>query len=161
MFALFGDPARCIWLFNFQNPVKSYFFSRKAGVFFARIVASRLNCFQRRLQRNMATLESLKFDNLALRTLPIDPIKENYVRQVKGSCFSLVNPTPVKNPVVVVHSEGAMKLLDLSREQVERPDFVDYFSGNKKLAGSETASHCYCGHQFGSFAGQLGDGAAM
>jgi uncharacterized protein YdiU (UPF0061 family) len=23
------------------------------------------------------------------------------------------------------------------------------------------ASHCYCGHQFGSFSGQLGDGAAM
>jgi uncharacterized protein YdiU (UPF0061 family) len=34
-------------------------------------------------------------------------------------------------------------------------------SGNKLLPGSETASHCYCGHQFGVFAGQLGDGAAI
>ena len=29
------------------------------------------------------------------------------------------------------------------------------------MPGSETAAHCYCGHQFGVFAGQLGDGAAM
>jgi uncharacterized protein YdiU (UPF0061 family) len=34
-------------------------------------------------------------------------------------------------------------------------------SGNKEIKGSETAAHCYCGHQFGVFAGQLGDGAAM
>uniref|UniRef100_A0A8D0N2L3 Selenoprotein O n=1 Tax=Sus scrofa TaxID=9823 RepID=A0A8D0N2L3_PIG len=35
------------------------------------------------------------------------------------------------------------------------------FSGNALLPGSEPAAHCYCGHQFGQFAGQLGDGAAM
>ena len=29
------------------------------------------------------------------------------------------------------------------------------------IPGSETAAHCYCGHQFGVFAGQLGDGAAI
>ena len=32
----------------------------------------------------MSTLETLKFDNLALRSLPIDPEEENYVRQVPG-----------------------------------------------------------------------------
>ena len=36
-------------------------------------------------------MEGLKFDNLALRTLPIDPIEENYVRSVSGACFSRVN----------------------------------------------------------------------
>jgi uncharacterized protein YdiU (UPF0061 family) len=29
------------------------------------------------------------------------------------------------------------------------------------LPGSEPAAHCYCGHQFGAFSGQLGDGATM
>lgn len=29
------------------------------------------------------------------------------------------------------------------------------------MPGAEPHAHCYCGHQFGSFAGQLGDGAAM
>ncbi|CAB4002050.1 Hypothetical predicted protein, partial [Paramuricea clavata] len=109
----------------------------------------------------MATLETLNFDNLVLRSLPIDPIKQNFVRQVPNACFSLVDPTAVKDPEVVVHSESAMGLLDLTREQVERAEFAEYFSGNTKLPGSQTAAHCYCGHQFGSFAGQLGDGAAI
>ena len=30
-----------------------------------------------------------------------------------------------------------------------------------EFPGAEYAAHCYCGHQFGQFAGQLGDGATM
>ena len=30
-----------------------------------------------------------------------------------------------------------------------------------EIPGTDPAAHCYCGHQFGYFAGQLGDGAAM
>lgn len=29
------------------------------------------------------------------------------------------------------------------------------------MPGAQPHAHAYCGHQFGSFAGQLGDGAAM
>lgn len=48
------------------------------------------------------TLESLQFDNTAIKVLPIDPIKDNYVRRsVSGACFSLVDPTPVSNPTYV------------------------------------------------------------
>jgi hypothetical protein len=36
-------------------------------------------------------MEKIKFDNLALKTLPIDPVEENYVRSVSGACFSKVN----------------------------------------------------------------------
>ncbi|KAJ1517906.1 hypothetical protein HMI55_005016 [Coelomomyces lativittatus] len=39
--------------------------------------------------------------------------------------------------------------------------FVEYFSGRKLIPGSEPWSHCYGGHQFGYFAGQLGDGRAI
>jgi uncharacterized protein YdiU (UPF0061 family) len=35
-------------------------------------------------------------------------------------------------------------------------DIELYLSGNKLLPGSDPMAHCYCGHQFGSFAGQLG-----
>jgi hypothetical protein len=37
-------------------------------------------------------MEHVKFDNLALRTLPIDSVEENYVRSVSGACFSRVKP---------------------------------------------------------------------
>jgi hypothetical protein len=36
-------------------------------------------------------MEGIKFDNLALRTLPIDPVEENYTRSVSGACFSKVD----------------------------------------------------------------------
>ncbi|XP_070558008.1 protein adenylyltransferase SelO, mitochondrial-like [Ptychodera flava] len=106
-------------------------------------------------------MDKLNFDNLALRSLPVDESGETRSRQVPGACFSLVKPTPVANPQVVAHSSAAMRLLDLTGPEIDRPEFAEYFSGNKILPGSTTASHCYCGHQFGHFSGQLGDGAAM
>lgn len=109
----------------------------------------------------MATLETLNFDNLALRSLPIDKELDNYVRQVSGACFSRVQPTPVNSAKTVVYSSQAMSLLDLTEEELNRADFAEYFSGNKILPGAEPAAHCYCGHQFGYFSGQLGDGATM
>lgn len=45
--------------------------------------------------------------------------------------------------------------------QALSPAFVEYFAGNQLLPGSDPAAHNYCGHQFGHFAGQLGDGAAI
>ena len=109
----------------------------------------------------MATLETLKFDNLALRSLPIDKETKNVIRQVKGACYSLVEPTPVTNPRLVACSLPAISLLDLPLSEVSRPEFVQCMSGNRLLLGSKTAAHCYCGHQAGYFSGQLGDGAAM
>ena len=111
--------------------------------------------------KNMATLETLNFDNLALRSLPIDPEKSNFTRQVAGACFSKVKPTPVKSPHTVIHSFAALSLLDLAETEVQRPEFAQYLCGNKVLPGADPAAHCYCGHQFGHFAGQLGDGATM
>ena len=49
----------------------------------------------------------------------------------------------------------------LSDLKIQRPEFVEYFSGSRVLPGSEPAAHCYCGHQFGHFSGQLGDGCAL
>ena len=110
---------------------------------------------------DMTTLETLKFDNLALRSLPIDSVANNYVRSVAGACFSKVKPTPVDKPSVVVVSQAALDLLDLPKSETQRDDFAEYFCGNKLLPGSDPAAHCYCGHQFGYFSGQLGDGATM
>lgn len=108
-----------------------------------------------------ATLETMNFDNLTLRSLPLDNEQANYTRQVAGACFSRVTPTPVKNPKTVAYSAKAMELLDISEKECKRGDFAKYMAGNVLFPGSETAAHCYCGHQFGYFSGQLGDGATM
>eukprot|EP01006_Ploeotia_vitrea_P010254 TRINITY_DN2659_c0_g1_i1.p1 TRINITY_DN2659_c0_g1~~TRINITY_DN2659_c0_g1_i1.p1 ORF type:complete len:634 (+),score=89.08 TRINITY_DN2659_c0_g1_i1:12-1913(+) len=115
------------------------------------------------VQMASKTLESLKFDNISLRCLPLDPEKKNFVRSpVPNTCFSLVEPTPVDKPQLVCASRPALKLIDItSDEEFNRDDFAAYFAGNKVLPGAEPAAHCYCGHQFGRFSGQLGDGATM
>ena len=106
-------------------------------------------------------MDTLTFDNRALKQLPIDKDELNYVRTVSGACFSLVKPTPVENPVLVAHSTEALSLLDIDPSKEPAEKFVQYFSGNSVFPGSQPAAHCYCGHQFGYFSGQLGDGATM
>lgn len=106
-------------------------------------------------------LERLEFDNVVLKRLPIDPLEMPGVRLVKGACFSRVQPEPLTNPRFVAVSSEALALLGLNGEEVlSDPLGPMYLSGSKLMPGSEPAAHCYCGHQFGQFAGQLGDGAA-
>lgn len=108
-----------------------------------------------------STLERLDFDNVALKKLPLDQSEEPGVRQVKGACFSRVTPQPLSKPQFVAVSQKALALLGLDGEEVlNDPLGPQYLSGSKIMPGSEPAAHCYCGHQFGQFAGQLGDGAA-
>eukprot|EP00195_Chlamydomonas_chlamydogama_P001982 CAMPEP_0202917096 /NCGR_PEP_ID=MMETSP1392-20130828/70188_1 /ASSEMBLY_ACC=CAM_ASM_000868 /TAXON_ID=225041 /ORGANISM="Chlamydomonas chlamydogama, Strain SAG 11-48b" /LENGTH=354 /DNA_ID=CAMNT_0049609735 /DNA_START=89 /DNA_END=1150 /DNA_ORIENTATION=+ len=107
------------------------------------------------------TLETLNFDNLSLKALPVDT-GPNETRTVPGACFSRI-PTlsPLQSPKLVSASVEALQLLDIGPDQVQRPEFVEFMAGNTQLPGSEPAAHCYAGHQFGFFSGQLGDGAAM
>ncbi len=51
--------------------------------------------------------------------------------KVPNACFSRVEPTPAKIPFTVCVSPSALSLLDLDPEQVQRPDFAEYFAGNK------------------------------
>jgi uncharacterized protein YdiU (UPF0061 family) len=64
-------------------------------------------------------------------------------------------------PELVAASEEALSLLDLDPTEINRPQFAEYMCGNQIMPGSEPTAHCYCGHQFGNFAGQLGDGRAI
>ncbi|CAK0752240.1 hypothetical protein CVIRNUC_002131 [Coccomyxa viridis] len=109
----------------------------------------------------MVTLEGLVFDNLSLKALPIDERQGSEIRQVARACYSRVSPTPLKNPRLVAVSQPALQLLDLDESQTARPEFLEVMAGNTILPGMDTAAHCYCGHQFGNFAGQLGDGAVI
>ncbi|MED6286183.1 Protein adenylyltransferase SelO-1, mitochondrial [Characodon lateralis] len=108
-----------------------------------------------------SALERLDFENVVLKKLPLDPSEEAGVRLVKGACFSRVKPEPLNNPRFVAVSRDALALLGLDGDEIMNdPLGPEYLSGSKVMPGSEPAAHCYCGHQFGQFAGQLGDGAA-
>lgn len=106
-------------------------------------------------------LSQLQFDNRLVRELPADPEAENYRRQVSGAIYSRVNPTPVKNPHVVAGAKEVAALLDLPESVFQQAEFAQVFGGNQLLVGMEPHACCYGGHQFGNWAGQLGDGRAI
>ena len=73
----------------------------------------------------------------------------------------MVVPTEVPSPYLVAFNEDAAQLIDLAPEEAQRPEFVEYFAGNKLLPGSEPIAMRYSGHQFGTYVPQLGDGRAI
>jgi serine/tyrosine/threonine adenylyltransferase len=113
------------------------------------------------MEINSLKLAELKFDNSFVKQLPGDPIKENYCRQVSSACYSLTNPTPCSKPTLLAHSNEVGHLLELSPAVFETEEFAQVFSGNKVLPGMQPHATCYGGHQFGNWAGQLGDGRAI
>jgi len=103
----------------------------------------------------------LNFDNRFTRCLPGDPEPDNNRRQVLAACYSRVFPTPVKAPQPAAFSREAARLLGLDDGDCRCADFARVFSGNKILPGMDPFAMCYGGHQFGNWAGQLGDGRAI
>jgi uncharacterized protein YdiU (UPF0061 family) len=107
------------------------------------------------------SLESLVFDNRFSRELPADQQTDNHRRQVHNACYSRVMPTRVAAPRLVAYSREVSELLDISDPTCLSQEFTEVFVGNKVLAGMDPMAMCYGGHQFGSWAGQLGDGRAI
>ena len=108
-----------------------------------------------------AELGRLNFDNRFALALPADPESDNFRRQVASACYSRVMPTPVSEPRLVAWSPEAAALLDLPSEVDESDLFAEVFAGNRLLEGMDPIATCYGGHQFGNWAGQLGDGRAI
>ncbi|MEW5306788.1 MAG: hypothetical protein WDW36_009226 [Sanguina aurantia] len=107
-------------------------------------------------------LENLRFDNSFVRELPQDPNTRNELRQVYGSLFSLTSPTPPDGePYLVAYSPEVCQLLDLDPSEAERAEFPMLMCGAAPIPGSQPYAQCYGGHQFGTWAGQLGDGRAI
>ncbi len=106
-------------------------------------------------------MRSLTFDNRFVSALPGDPETGRRVREVLGGAFSRVEPTPVPAPRLLAWSNEVAELLDLSPWDVHSPGFLEVFSGNAIADGMQPYAMNYGGHQFGNWAGQLGDGRAI
>jgi len=106
-------------------------------------------------------LSELEFDNQFSNNLPSDMNSSPMPRQVFESCFSWVDPTATSAPELVAASVDAAKLINLLESEIYTEDFTKIFSGNQLLPGMKPFACCYGGHQFGHWAGQLGDGRAI
>jgi serine/tyrosine/threonine adenylyltransferase len=106
-------------------------------------------------------LSRLQFDNRFVAALPGDPEEGPRRRQVYGACWSRVLPTAVAAPRLLAYAPEVARLLDLTDADVATPEFAQVFGGNTLLPGMQPYAACYGGHQFGHWAGQLGDGRAI
>ena len=95
------------------------------------------------------------------KELPADAILENTRRQVDKACFSFVNPKKTTNPELLHVSPEILENIGLSKEDSLCEEFLKVFTGNTILPNTKPYAMCYGGHQFGNWAGQLGDGRAI
>ncbi|NYJ28083.1 protein adenylyltransferase SelO [Allomuricauda sp. ARW1Y1] len=93
--------------------------------------------------------------------LPADPILENSRRQVRNACFSYVVPKKPTKPSLIHVSPEMAEAIGLNASTTKSRKFLDIFSGTELLPDTSPYAMCYGGHQFGSWAGQLGDGRAI
>jgi uncharacterized protein YdiU (UPF0061 family) len=104
---------------------------------------------------------NLRFDNRFVRELPGDRSLDRSTRAVHGAYYSSVLPLGVPAPRLIAHSPEVLELLGLSPEAWRSEAFVQVLAGNRLLAGMDPYATCYGGHQFGGWAGQLGDGRVI
>lgn len=104
---------------------------------------------------------TFQIDTTFTDKLPADPVTHNVPRQVADACYSWVQPKPTQQPKLLIYSPEVAELLDLIEKDCLSEPFSQVFSGNALLDGMKPYAMCYGGHQFGNWAGQLGDGRAM
>lgn len=103
----------------------------------------------------------LPLQNLLTTALPGDPVLENYRRQVENAVFSLVQPTPCSQPHLISFADELAEALGLDFDEDQHQAWAAVLSGNYVHPEWKPYALCYGGHQFGHWAGQLGDGRAI
>ena len=75
--------------------------------------------------------------------------------------YTELRPTPLPSPHWVGTSHSVAQLLGLPEGWLQSEEALQALTGNQVLAGSTPLASVYSGHQFGVWAGQLGDGRAI
>jgi uncharacterized protein YdiU (UPF0061 family) len=86
---------------------------------------------------------------------------QNSFADLPPAFYTRLMPTPLPAPYFVAASARAAALVGLDAGELAREDFVGVFTGNAVPAAAKPLSAVYSGHQFGVWAGQLGDGRAI
>ena len=103
----------------------------------------------------------LNIDNTFIENLPADSNLNNSTRQVLSACFSFVEPKKVSAPKLLHVSKNVASAIGFSKRDIQSQEFTKLMSGNIVYPNTKSYAMNYGGHQFGSWAGQLGDGRAI
>ena len=87
---------------------------------------------------------------------------ENHYARLPAEFFTLMPAEKVGVQPRLLHANpGAAALIGMDPVQFSDPAFTQVFSGHAPLEGFSPLAMVYSGHQFGVWAGQLGDGRAL
>ena len=105
-------------------------------------------------------------DNSGMSTLCPSPEQvqirwNNRFHELGSAFFSRVMPQGMPDPYWVAKSTGAAALLGLSQSDLAQTPILLALAGNELLPHAQPVASVYSGHQFGQWAGQLGDGRAI
>lgn len=109
----------------------------------------------------MQKLSLIQFKNQFVGNFAGDESGNLMPRQTPGVLYSKAFPTPVRNPVLLAWSEALGKELGIEEPSQQEGDDVNILGGNLVTPSMYPYAACYAGHQFGNWAGQLGDGRAI
>jgi len=94
-------------------------------------------------------------------SLPADPEPKNTSRSVEGAAYSWVSPTTTKTAQLICVNKSLANDLGFTELNLTSKEFSNLVSGNAPASSIPSYAMNYGGHQFGQWAGQLGDGRAI
>ncbi|CAG7945312.1 unnamed protein product [Penicillium salamii] len=154
-FRLLANPSRLTLLPRTRLSQMASHFSSDAGVSLTALPKS--NVFTSKLPADPAFETPESSHNAPRETLG--------PRMVKGALFTYVRPEPAEGSELLSVSSKAMKDLGLKPGEEKTSQFQALVAGNEIWWSEERGiypwAQCYGGWQFGSWAGQLGDGRAI
>jgi uncharacterized protein YdiU (UPF0061 family) len=106
----------------------------------------------------MQTLSAKQYKHDFVDTFDGDRSGNLRPRQTPRALYSLANPSPVRSPRLLAWSEELAAELGITKPEAED---VNILAGNLVTPTMQPYAACYAGHQFGNWAGQLGDGRAI
>ncbi|MGV3541388.1 MAG: protein adenylyltransferase SelO [Rufibacter sp.] len=107
----------------------------------------------------MQRLSEKEYKNEFVQAFPGDDSGDTRPRQTPGVLYSKAIPTPVKKPQLLAWSEELAQELGIEKPTDQKD--IDILGGNHVAPTMFPYAACYAGHQFGNWAGQLGDGRAI
>jgi uncharacterized protein YdiU (UPF0061 family) len=107
----------------------------------------------------MKKLSELEFRRDFVSAFKGDDTGNLRARQTPGVLYSKAVPTPVSKPELLAWSDELAQELEAERPTAQKD--IDVLAGNLVTPSMYPYAACYAGHQFGNWAGQLGDGRAI
>jgi len=97
-------------------------------------------------------------------TTDTEPLNLNWINRfthLGDTFYTRLHPTPLPQAHWVSCNDELAKSIGLPHKWNQTPGVLEALSGCAVLDGSEPLASVYSGHQFGHWAGQLGDGRAI